>query len=136
YVDMGNLMISEGEGRRLRNVEHFTPVFITYPQQPGLAQSSVQVNWGRDRRNAVFGQHDHPRAIPLGIGDDVARNGVDLFKDFCDARIVGSVALQIVVEMGEVDQRQGWRPRPSDMQRSIGDPTGGDNGRSWSPELE
>ena len=76
----------------------------------------------RDRRDAVLGQHDHARAVALGIGDQIARDRIDLGEALGDPRIVRTEALQVVVEVRQVDQRQRGRARAPDMQRGVRDP--------------
>ena len=60
----------------------------------------------------------------------------DLAQALADARIVGAKALQVVVEMRQVDQRQRWRTAAADMQGGFRDPARRCDRRRRPPEIE
>ena len=120
-IEMGDLMIGQGKRPRLRDIEHLATILGAHGKEPGLTQGSVDVDWHADSRDPVLGQHNHPRPVPLGIGDQRASDSIDLRETFCGPRIVGPKALQVIIEMRQIDERQGRRSGAPDMQGCIGD---------------
>ena len=129
-------MVGDREGARLRHVEDLAAVLEPHADQAGLAQRAIDMDRRRDRRDAVFGEHDHARAVARRIVDEVARDRVDLGEALGDPRIVGPEALQVVVEMRQVDERQGRGARAAHMQGGIGDPARRHDRGRGSPEAE
>ena len=121
-IEMGDLMIGQRKRPRLWDIEHLATILGAHRQEPGLSQGSIDVDRHADGRDPVLRQHDHPRPFPLGIGDERASDSIDLLETSCSQRIVGPKALQVVIEVRQIDERQGRGSGAPDMQGRIGDP--------------
>ena len=75
-------------------------------------------------------------AVAIRIGDDLATDAVDRPQIGCDGGMVGADALQAVVEMRQVDQRQRWFSGLADVERGASDPLARGDGRGRAPEAE
>ena len=56
------------------------------------------------------------------VGDQLAGDGVDLAQIVRDARMVGSKALEVVIEVRKVDEGQRRRAAAAHMQRRLRNP--------------
>ena len=135
---MRDLMVADREGARGDRVEHLGPVLLADRQEAGVAQRPVEVHRRVDGRDAVFGQHQDAQAFGLGGSDQVARGRIEVAQRLRHRRMgrVRPVALQVVVEVRQVDERQ-RRPVGADhVPRGLGDPPRRGDGRARTPELE
>src|SRR5262245_59039812 len=76
-VDMSDLMICDGEccaGARIQELE--AQVF-TDSGQTILTENTIRMDRGIDRRDCIFGKHNHPRAFGLEVFDQFAADLID-----------------------------------------------------------
>jgi hypothetical protein len=94
------------------------------------------VHGARHAGDAVFGKHEDASAALLHVGDELAGDGVDFVKVLADVRMVGAEPLEVVIEVGQVDERQGGPVLVEDVAGAGGDPLRRDDIRLRAPEVE
>ena len=101
-----------------------------------LAQHPVDVHGRRDVAQAVLRQDDDLYAPRLVEADEIAAELVDLLDVDGRRRGARPNALQVVVEVREIDERERWRELLLDVLRRLGNPARRLDGRFRSPETE
>ena len=131
-------MIGDRESLGGDRVQRFPSVLLPDGEEARLPQDAVDVHRPAHGCDAVFGQDHDPQAGPGGLRDQVAGHLVDGLQRVPHLRmvLVRAEALQVVVEMGEVDQRQGRRARRQDVLGGVRDPAARPDARGGAPELE
>ena len=104
HIDVGDLVIGDGERLAGAGVERVGAELIADREQPGLAQHAIDVHRTRYRHEPVFRQHDDAPAALAAMRDQPAADRVDRAHVLADARIVGAEALQVVIEVRQVDR--------------------------------
>ena len=135
---MRDLVIADREGARGDRVQHLGPVLLAHGEEAGVAERPVEVHRRVDGRDAVFGQHQDVQAFGLGGSDEVAGGRVEVGERLRHRRMGGvrPMALHVVVEVRQVDERE-RRPVGADhVPRGLGDPPRRGDGRAGTPELE
>ncbi len=137
-VDVGQLVIGDRERLGGAGIEELAPLLDPHPHQPGFAQDAVDVDRLAHRHDAVFRHDDDPRAIPIGRGDQLAAQLIDLPQIGGDARVVGvgPVFLQAIVQVRQVAQGHRRPAALSHMFGRAGDPARGIEVGAGTPELE
>ena len=135
-IDMGQLMIGEREGLALRHVEMLTRLLDPHLQKSGFAQSAVDVDRPADRNDAVFGEQQNATSVSLRSRDEIADHRIDLLQIFRHGVEIGSVALQPVIEMGQVDETERRVAALHHMDRGVRDPAARLDGGRRPPERE
>ena len=72
--------------------------------------------------DAVLRQNDDCRTRALGSGDQLTANRVHRGDVAADARVVGTEALEVVIQMRQIHERQGRAVTLEDVQRAPSDP--------------
>src|ERR1700684_2056446 len=129
-------MIGDGKGGGGTGVQLLSPQFLANRDQAGAAQRPVDVDCAIDRRDAVFREDDDPCPIAPRVLDDFGAQRVDLVQVYCGPRAAGSVALQYIVEMRQIDQREGRVALAPNMERAAHDPLACYDSRGLAPETE
>src|SRR5207302_3740951 len=89
-----------------------------------------------DGTEAVLRRHEHVRADLAGVPDQVGNETIDGAEGGAAARIVGSVALVVVVEVRQVHERQRRAVPAEDEPRGVGDPARRGEAGAGTPEVE
>ena len=104
-VDMRDLMVGDGERRARAGVEHFEAELFANGDETLLPQHAVDVHGRRHVAQAVLRQDDDLNATSLEEGDEIAAQLVDLPDVGSCSRIARPNALQVVVEVRQIDER-------------------------------
>src|ERR1700677_270661 len=96
--------------------------FVTDHEKPSAPERAIDVDRARHAGNAVFREHDDPGAVSVRILDDLAANTVDRPKVDSDRRMVRPDTLQTVIQMREIDQREGRLACSANVNRSPRNP--------------
>jgi hypothetical protein len=94
---MRNLMVCDRKGGGLRNIEELASILEANLEQARCPQRAIDVDRGRDRRDAVFGQDDNPGVLVFRVVNQVARDRVDLGEALADAHVVRPETLQVII---------------------------------------
>ena len=121
-VDVGQLMVRHAEGLRRAGVEKLPPELGPHPDEPGLPQRAVQMDGTADLRDAVLREHDDPGAVTPHVLDQLPADGVDGAEVLLDVGMTRPEALQVVIEMWQIDERERRPPGIIHVSRAIGDP--------------
>ena len=133
-VDVGDLVVGDGEGLATAIVEGFAAEFVFDREPAFLAEEAVEMDWAVDRGDPVFGKEEDLDVTGFVVIDqfrDDAVDGSDLRRD---VGCVGSVFLQAVVEVGEVDEGECWRVFLFHPFCGSGDPFRGGDAGGGAPE--
>ena len=136
---MGDLVIGHREGGARARIEDLAAELLgPHRDEPCLAQRAVDVHGIGHGRDAVFGHHDHLAAARGRVVDQRAAHGVDLAQVLLHARVreIRAEALQVVVEMRQIGERERRIARLHHVQRRLGDPVAGGDVGERAPEPE
>ena len=123
HVDVGHLVVSHGEGLARPGIEQFpAEVHLLHAQEARPAQHAIERDGVAHRRDAVFREHDDRVAPSRGPLAEVAGHAVDLGAGRAGLRGVGPEPLEVVVEVGQVRERDGGIRLLDDLARGRGDP--------------
>jgi len=123
-------MIGDGEGAGGAAVEGFEAEFVLDAEPALLAEEAVEVDGGVDGSDAVFGEH-HDLDAALGEElEQVPDDAVDAPEVFGDVRVIRAEALEVVVEVREVDEVERGLVVFLDPLGGPRDPAGGGVGRA------
>ena len=136
YVDVGELVVGDGEGAGGPRVEVLHAVLGVDVEQPGAAQGAVDVDMAPYAGDPVLGQHDNGAALGPRVGQQRGERGVHVGGGAVGAGVVGAVALEVVVEVGDVAQGEVGVAGAQDVTGGADDPLGGGEVRARPPEGE
>ncbi|CAO0825131.1 hypothetical protein SMICM17S_01944 [Streptomyces microflavus] len=106
YVDVGELVVGDGEGAGGHRVEVLHAVLGVHLQQARPAQRPVDVDGAADAGDAVLGECDDGASLGAGVGQQRGDGPVQVGGGPVGAGVVGAVALEVVVEVGQVAERE------------------------------
>ena len=106
YIDVRELVVRHGESVRGPRIELFTTSLDPYLQPAGLAQLAVDVYRPRYLGDPVLGQRHYVRAERPGLFDERPAQRIHGRDLRGDARMVWTEALQVVVQVRQVDERE------------------------------
>ena len=135
-VDVGDLVVGDREGARGHRVEVLHAVLGVDLQQAGAAQGAVDVDGPAHAGDAVLGQGDDGAALGAGVVEQRGQGRVQVGGRLEGARVVGAEALEVVVEVREVAERQIGVAGAHDVAGGVDDPLAGDEVGAGSPEVE
>ena len=98
------------------------PSSVRVSMSPASRSALFDVHGSADGGDAVLGEHDDACAVLLGVLDQLTADRVDRAEVARELRVVGPEALQVVVEVREIDERERRLPRVVDVLRAVGDP--------------
>ncbi len=98
-------MVSDGKCGARARVQHLESKLLANGNQAVRSQRSIDVHRCRHIAQAVFRQDNDLHVSRLVEADEIAAQLVDLTDIRRRGRIAGSDALQVVVEVREVDER-------------------------------
>ena len=106
HVNVRDLVIGDREGLAGAAIEQLeAELFLD--REPALgAEDAVQRDRAPHRRDAVFREHDRAHAALRVEIHQPARHAIDRAAIFRDPRIVGTEALEIVVKVRQVNERE------------------------------
>lgn len=133
-VDVGDLMVADGEGAAVEGIEDFAEGSGAYGEPAGGAEGAVDQDGLRDVDVAVLAE-DPDRRAGCASGVEQGFAGVVEFAD--EAREIaagGAEALGVVVEVGEVDEGEVGVVGGDQLSGGLGDPSGGGQAGVRSPE--
>lgn len=136
YVDVRDLVVGDGEGPRRHRVQVLHAVLGVDLQEAGAAQRPVDVDGPVDPGDAVLGQGDDGASLAAGVVQERGHGPVEVGGGPEGARVVGAVALEVVVEVREVAQGEVGVAGVEDVPGGVDDPLGGDEVGAGSPEVE
>ena len=136
HVYVRYLMIRDCEGPAGACVKEFASQFFTDPQESFPPENAVERHGSGHGRNAVFRQDDDSASLRFVVRDEFLADPVNPCHFFGYACSCRSLALQYVIEMGQVDERHAGMAPGIHVQGRAGNPFAGADGRSGSPELE
>ena len=130
-VDVGDLMIDNGEGLAITWREHLSEGTGTDGEQPILTEDAIDANRPPDGDEPIFRNDERN-------GSDVLR-GIDDRSDTCihfmNAVDVGCrLALKVIIEVGQIGQSQVRLVASQDESGGIRDPSGGRQTGIWTPK--
>jgi len=106
-VDVGDLMVDEGEGLGGFVIdEQFAVGVGAGGEQAGVAKGEVGEDGGGDIVHAVVAEDDGRAAIGADACDEGGEGGVDVLEVFNVGGVAWAEALQVVIEVGDVDELQ------------------------------
>ena len=135
-MDVGDLVVGDGEGGAFAGVEQFTAEFFSDREKPMLAQDAIEVDRLTDLGDPVLGEEDDRCATRGVVVNQLAADCVELGEIGLDARVGGAELLQAIVEVGKVDEGEGGIVGAIDLNGGVGDPLGGFDAGGRSPEIE
>ena len=136
HVNVRDLMIGNGKCLRSAGVEQFSASLDAEREKIHLAKDAIDVDRRSNSGDAVFAENDDAR-VPFGkVCDQSANLEIDFAQIFRNGRIGRAKALQVVVEVGQVDERQRRIAFAVDDHRGVGDPTRRRDGGGRAPELK
>ncbi len=103
-VDVGDLVVGDGEGLAGSAVELLEAELVFDADPAALAQGTVDVDGLVYLGDAVFGKQYDLNVSAFEEVDQLADDGVDRLQVLGDVGVVGPEALEIVVEVGKVDE--------------------------------
>src|SRR6185295_2422057 len=103
-VEVGDLVIGDGEGGGGEGVEQAACGVARDVEQPRFPQPAVDVDGSGHVGDAVFGEHDDGRPGCADVIDQIPCHAVDLRGRGDGVGAATAVALQVVVEVRQVDQ--------------------------------
>lgn len=136
YVDVGELVVGDGEGAGGHRVEVLHAVLGVHLQQARPAQRPVDVDGAADAGDAVLGEGDDGASLGAGVGQQRGDGPVQVGGGPVGAGVVGAVALEVVVEVGQVAEREVGGAGGDDVPGGVDDPLGGDQVGARPPEVE
>ena len=105
-VDVGQLMVGQGEGRRAGEVDPEAAAGQRdRPQQAELAEDAVRVDHIDHRGDDGLGHGDHGRPLGQGV-EERTEDGVEGRDRLAGVPAVGAVAAGDLAEVGDADDRQ------------------------------
>ena len=136
HVDVRDLVIGERERIGCAGIKLIAPKFITHPQPAGLTQRAIDMHRPRDRSDAVLRKRNHMHsAAPRSI-DQLAADFVHLGHVAHNGRMRRTEALQVVIQMRQIHQRQCRLMLLQHMQRRLANPARGNNVSRRPPEAK
>lgn len=105
-------------------------------EESGAAQGAVDVDGAVRAGDAVLGQRDDGTAFRAGVVQERGQCPVQVGGGSQGARIVGAEALEVVVEVREVAERQVGMAGAHEVAGRVDDPLAGDQVRTGAPEVE
>ncbi len=145
-IDVGDLVIDHGEGGGLLEVDEEFSVGIFFGvEEAGFAEGEVGEDGFVDVRDAVVAGDDEVGVVGFGHGDEGGEEGVDVGEVFEDGGVVGAEALEVEIEVGDVDELEVGGVGFPDVFGGFGDPGGagqaGHGGpvvveREWALQLD
>ena len=133
---MRQLVITDRKGSRVARVEQAAILGRVNRQPAALAQHAVGLDAAIDRIDAVLRQHDQLHAGLLRLIQNRRQRFVQLLGGRLGFRTVRTKALQVVVEVGHVDQSQPRLLGTQNIGGGVEDPLRAGDPRARSPELE
>ncbi len=107
-IYMRDLVVGNSEGFAGAAIEQFEAELIFDGEPMVLAQEAVHVDGSINRSDAVFGEEQDLHGALLEKVDQVADDGIDLPKVLRDGRVIGAEALEVVIEVRQINQAQAW----------------------------
>ena len=105
-VDMGHLMIGHREDPAGPGIQQLQAQLLPHRQPALLPEQAVEMHRAVDGGNAVLGQEDHGHLAIVEEVDQAAHDLIDSPQVGGDGGIGGPEPLQVVIEVGKVDQAQ------------------------------
>ncbi len=121
-INMRDLVIGHGEGARAAAVERLESEFVLDREPAVAAQHAIEVHRRVDLGDAVLGEHGDLNATRTEKVDEPASDVVDEPKIVGDLGIVRAEALQVVVEVRQVNEVECGPVLLLDPARGGGDP--------------
>ena len=109
HIHVGELVIGDGKGVARAGVERVGLELVADREQSRFAQHAIDVHRRVHIGDSVLRQHDDPPAALAAGFHQAAADRVDGRDVLARARVGDSVALQVVVEMRQVDEQQRGR---------------------------
>jgi hypothetical protein len=131
--DVRDLMVDDGEGFRIKDVEGLAAVLGLDLDPAVRAQDLVQRDGAVDGGDGVFGDDEHLDAAGFEEFGQVADEDVHVPSRGVAARVVRTEALEVVIKVREVDQAEVRLLMLLDPAGAVGDPLRGRTG-AWPPE--
>ncbi len=129
-------MVGNGKRRAGSRIEQLQAELVAYGDESLLPQHAIDVHRRVDVDEPILGQDHDLNPAALVKGDEIAAHVIDLPHVGCSGGIARAYALQVVVEMRKVDERQCRRELPLDVLCRFSDPAGRFDRGLWSPEIE
>jgi hypothetical protein len=117
-------------------IEVLHAVLGVHLEVTGAAQYPVEVDGPADVGDAVLGQGDHGASLGLGVLEQRGERRVEVGGGPERARVLGAEALQVVVEMRYIAQRQVGMPGAVEVPGRVDDLLAGDEVGARAPEVE
>jgi hypothetical protein len=138
---MGDLVVGDGEGAAGAGVQQLPAgaldaASLAHGQQARVAQDAVDVNAAAGGTDAVLGHHQHLGTDAASGADDAAGGGVDGGDVVADGGMIGAEPLQVVVQVGQVDQGQVRATSTQHQRGARRDPVGRADVGGRPPEVE
>lgn len=124
-MDMGDLMICDGEHLGLAGIEEFASEFLLDGEPALLAEETVEVDGSGDGSDAVLAEDDDVDVALLEEREKIADEVIDATEVSGDVGVVGAEALEGVIEVGQVNELKGGLMMFLDPTGGVGDPAGG-----------
>src|ERR1043165_5602855 len=106
---MRDLMIGHGKRAACAEIEQLASKLLLDGEPALLAKQTIEVNGACHRRDAVLGKNDDAHAALVEEADEVAGDVVDLAKVLRDGRVGRAKALEVIVEMRQINERKRGR---------------------------
>ena len=119
---MGDLMVDDGEGLGIEDVERETAVLGLELEPVMRPQDLVQRDGAVDGGDGVFGDDEHLDATGFEELGEVADELIDVAARGVAARVGRSEALEVIVEVRQVDQAEVGLLMFLDPAGAVGDP--------------
>lgn len=136
HVDVGELVVGDGEGPGGHRVQVFHAVLGVDLQEARPAQGTVDVDGAVDAGDAVFGERDDGTSLGAGVGQQRGHGPVEVGGGPVGAGVVGAEALEVVVEVRQVAEGEVGGAGGDDVPGGVDDPLGGDEVGTGPPEVE
>ena len=129
-------MVRDRKGLRGPGVEQFTAELLADGEQFRAPQRAIDMDRAVHGRHAVFREHDDASAIPLRVRNDLAADAIHGSEVGCDRGMVRPDALQTVIQMRQIDQRERRLAGLAHVDCGSRDPFARRNRCGWPPEGE
>ena len=136
HINVSDLMIGNRESARRTAVEQLPRRLILHAQKSAAPQHAIDVHRARRLAHAIFTERQHALPARLRLINQPPGDAVDRHNIRDNARIVRAPALQIVIKMRQIDERQCRRRTPLHRLSAARDPFAGLNSRRRSPEMK
>ena len=136
HIHMRNLVVAHGESRRSHGLQRVATKLIAHRKKPRFTQRAIEIHGLRGGFNAIFTEHNWTRMARSAFIKQAANNAIHLAKFRSKDGRVGTFALQHIVKVRNINQRERWIMFAHHVHGGARDPIATAYAGAWTPEIK